>query len=82
MAIEVTTNQQNHIGNALIFMCRYSYNRQTSADMACSSALKALWEYVPESHRIKIIDEIRSEADLDSFGSLWKDFLEWESKDD
>jgi len=73
----MTDNQKNHIGNALIFMCRYSYNRQTSADMACNSALKALWEYVPELHRIKIIDEIKSESDN---SLLWKDFLNWESK--
>ena len=73
----MTDNQKNHIGNALMFMCRYSYNRQTSADMACNSALKALWEYVPESHRIKIINEIKSESDN---SLLWKDFLDWESK--
>jgi hypothetical protein len=78
--IDLTNQERNHIGNALMFMCRYSYNRKTSADMACNSALKALWKYVPESHRIKIIDEIKSEADLDSYGSLWRDFLEWESK--
>jgi hypothetical protein len=61
-------------------MCRYSYGRKTSADMACNSALKALWKYVPESHRTNIKEEILMEADLNEFGSLWKDFLEWEKR--
>ena len=76
--IDLADNQKNHIGNALLFMCRYSYNRKTSADMACNSALKALWEFAPESHRQNILEEIKSEADLNSYASLWQDFLNWE----
>ena len=75
----MTNNQKNHIGNALIFMCRYSYHRQTSADMACNSALKALWEFVHESHRKHIIEEIENEIDHIESDWLWKDFLEWEN---
>ena len=78
--MEPTNNQKNHIGNALLFMCRYSYNRKTSADMACNSALKALWEYVPEHSRRNIIQEIECEIDLNSTANdpmLWNDFLEW-----
>ena len=78
----MTKNQQNHISNALLFMCRYSYHRKTSADMASVSALKALWEFVPNEQRKKIIDEIKTEIkaikDHDNF--LWKEFLEWSEK--
>ena len=63
-------------------MCRYSYYRKTSADMASVSALKALWEFVPTEQRKKIIDEIETEIkiikDHDTF--LWKEFLEWSEK--
>ena len=71
-------NQQNHISNALMFMCRYSYHRKTSADMASVSALKALREFVPENQRRLIINEIETEVkviDNDTF--LWTDFLKW-----
>lgn len=75
-------NQQNHLSNALLFMCRYSYHRKTSADMASVSALKALWEFVPTEQRKKIIDEIETEIKViknnDTF--LWKEFLEWSKK--
>lgn len=78
----MTKNQQNHLSNALLFMCRYSYYRKTSADMASVSALKALWEFVPNEQRKKIIDEIKTEIeaikDHDTF--LWKEFLEWSEK--
>ena len=83
MKNEINSNQKNHIGNALIFMCRYAYTRNTSADMACNSALKALWEFVPDSHRKIIIDEIKSEAELGNITSnpfLWNDFLNWINK--
>ena len=76
--MESSNNQQNHIGNALLFMCRYSYSRRTSADMACNSELKSLWGLVPDSHKQKILEEIKSEANLDEYGSLWQDFLYWE----
>lgn len=76
--MELSNNQKNHVGNALLFMCRYSYNRRTSADMACNSALKALWEFVPDSHKQKILEEIKNEADLTEYGNLWQDFLNWE----
>ena len=79
--MELTNNQKNHIGNALLFMCRYSYNRRTSADMACNSVLKSLWEYVPEHSRRNIIQEIECEIDLNSTANdpmLWNDFLNWE----
>jgi len=81
--INITKQQQNHLSNALIFMCRYSYGRKTSADMACNSALKALWEFVPDSQRKMIIDEIKCEIDLNSTANnpmLWEDFLNWESE--
>lgn len=82
--MSLNENQRNHIGNALLFMCRYSYPRQTSADMACNSALKALWEFVPDNHKSKIIDEIKCEKDFvpDSHKqfSLWEDFLKWEKE--
>jgi hypothetical protein len=78
----MTKNQQNHLSNALLFMCRYSYHRKTSADMASVSALKALWEFVPTEQRKKIIDEIETEIKViknhDIF--LWKEFLEWSEK--
>ena len=79
----MTDNQKNHIGNSLLFMCRYSFPRKTSADMACNSALKALWEFVP-GHTKKIIkSEIQAEMDVHSIQNdpfLWVDFLEWEKK--
>ena len=59
--MELSNNQKNHIGNALLFMCRYSYNRRTSADMACNSALKSLWEFVSDSHKQKILEEIKEQ---------------------
>ena len=83
MKNEINSNQKNHIGNALIFMCRYAYTRNTSADMACNSALKALWEFIPDGHRKIIIDEIKSEAELGNITSnpfLWNDFLNWIDK--
>ena len=71
-------NQQNHISNALMFMCRYSYHRKTSADMASVSALKALWEFVPDNQRRLIINEIETEIEvIDSDTFLWTDFLKW-----
>ena len=79
----MNSNQKNHIGNALIFMCRYAYTRNTSADMACNSALKALWEFVPDNHKKIIIDEIKSEIELVSTTNntfLWNDFLKWINK--
>lgn len=77
--MELTNNQKNHIGNALLFMCRYSYNRKTSADMASVSALKALWELIPENQRRLIIDEIKTEIEvIDNDIFLWTDFLNWE----
>lgn len=84
MKIELNNNQKNHIGNALLFMCRYSYQRKTSADMACNSALKSLWEFVPDTHKRKIIEEIKSEKDFvpdaNKSYSLWEDFLKWENR--
>lgn len=79
----MTINQQNHISNALLFMCRYSYHRKTSADMASVSALKALWEFVPTEQRKKIIDEIKTEIEVikDNDAFLWKDFLSWCNND-
>lgn len=78
----MTKEQQTHLSNALLFMCRYSYHRKTSADMASVSALKALWEFVPNEQRKKIIDEIETEIkaikDHDTF--LWEEFLEWSKK--
>jgi len=82
--IELTDNQKNHIGNALLFMCRYSYPRKTSADMACNSALKALWEYVPEHIKKMIVDEIKCEIDLNNTANdpiIWEDFLKWEMRE-
>jgi len=79
----MTDNQRNHIGNALMFMCRYAYPRKTSADMACNSALKALWEFVPEHIKKLIKDEITTEIDLNNTANnpfLWKDFLDWSVK--
>jgi len=74
----MTKQQQNHIGNALMFMCRYSFSRKTSADMACNSALKALWEFVPDIQRKIILDEIKMEKDLyENHPMLWDDFIEW-----
>lgn len=74
----MTTNQKNHISNALLFMCRYSYHRKTSADMASVSALKALWEFVPDNQRRLIIDEIKTEIEvIDNDTFLWVDFLKW-----
>lgn len=73
-------NQQNHIGNALIFMCRYAYARNTSADMACNSALKSLWEFVPDNQKRIIIEEIKTEVELGNIANnpfLWNDFLKW-----
>lgn len=79
----LTKNQQNHIANALIFMCRYSYPRKTSADMASVSALKSLWEFVPNQQRKRIVEEIKENKDLyQNEPYLWNDFLEWESKDE
>ena len=79
----LTKNQQDHIANALIFMCRYSYPRKTSADMASVSALKSLWELVPNQQRKKIVEEIKENKDLyQNEPCLWNDFLEWESKDE
>lgn len=77
----MTDNQRNHIGNALMFMCRYSYPRNTSADIASVSALKSLWEYVPNYIRKMIKDEMQLEIDLNNTANdpfLWKDFLKWE----
>lgn len=76
----MTKNQQNHISNALLFMCRYSYHRKTSADMASVSALKALWEFIPGEQRKKIIDEIETEIKVikDHNTFLWNEFLEWQ----
>jgi len=74
----MTKQQQNHIGNALMFMCRYSFPRKTSADMACNSALKALWEFVPDTQRKIILDEIKMEKDLYwNDPMLWDNFIEW-----
>lgn len=73
----------NHIGNALIFMCRYSYPRQTSADMATVLALKALWELVPDIQKDIILDEMTSEIENKTIANdpfLWFDFLEWSEK--
>ena len=78
----MTNQQQNHIGNALIFMCRYSFPRKTSADMACNSALKSLWEFVPKCQRDIILHEISLEKDLyENDPILWNDFLKWIEKD-
>lgn len=76
----MTKNQQNHISNALLFMCRYSYHRKTSADMASVFALKALWEFIPGEQRKKIIDEIETEIKVikDHNTFLWNEFLEWQ----
>lgn len=78
----MTIQQQNHIGNALIFMCRYSFHRKTSADMATNSALKSLWEYLDRGHQNIIIDEIESELDVIDDNWLWKDFLKWEKSNE
>lgn len=77
---KTTKQQQNHLANALIFMCRYSYQRQTSADMACNSALKSLWEFVPDNQKKMIIGEIETEIPHIKDNSLWLDFLKWSSK--
>jgi len=74
----MTDNQKNHIGNALIFMCRYSFGRRTSADFASNSALKALWDIVPNAQRKIILNEIKSEIEFIDEDWLWRDFLEWE----
>ena len=75
----IDSNQQNHLGNALTFMCRYSYSRKTSADMACNSALKSLWEFLPDNKRRMIVEEVEDNKDLVD-PTLWDDFLKWESK--
>ena len=74
----MTTNQKNHISNALMFMCRYSYHRKTSADMASVSALKSLWEFVPDNQRRLIIDEIKTEIEvIDNDTFFFFFFLKW-----
>ena len=46
--------------------------------MASVSALKALWEFVPDNQRRLIIDEIKTEIEVvDSDTFLWTDFLKW-----
>ena len=78
----MTEQEKNHIGNSLLFMCRYSYNRKTGADMACNSALKALWKYIPNTHRTVILEEIEAEAPDLAKGrfSIWYEFLQWEKQ--
>ena len=73
---KLSRQAQNHLGNALIFMTRYALPRNTSADMATTSALKVLWDEVLDADRQRIIDTIESEKDL--YGNdpmLWNEFL-------
>lgn len=75
---ELTKQQQDHIGNSLIFMCRYALGRKTSADMACFNAIKNLWEFVPKQQRKIIKEEILSETqDLNAYFSLWREIVEF-----
>ncbi len=67
----------NVLGNMAIFCVRYSLPRKTSADMACTTSLKAWWKHIPETQRKMIVEEIEAEKSLygnDPF--LWNDFLE------
>jgi len=75
----IDKNQKNHLSNALMFMCRYSFPRKTRADMACNMALKSLWEFLPDDRRRMIVNEIECNKDLVD-PTLWDDFLKWESK--
>ena len=69
--------KQNHLGNAFIFMVRYALPRETSADMATVTALRSWWREIPNTHRKRILEEIKSEKGLwgqDTW--LWDEFLE------
>lgn len=71
-------NKRHYLGNAFVFMVRYSLPRKTSADMATTSALKVYWEEIPGSHKKMILEHIRDEKGFygkDPF--IWDDFLKW-----
>jgi len=74
----MTEQELNHLGNSLIFMTRYSLPRNTSSDMATTSALRVFWSQLKEVHRKRIVETIESEKDLYGYDAwLWNDFLEW-----
>ena len=74
-------NKNNHLGNAFIFMVRYATARNTSADMATTTALKVWWEDIPNTHKHIIIEEIASGKDLYGYDAwIWNEFLKWATK--
>lgn len=70
--------RKNTLGNAFIFITRYTLPRKTSADMAATTALKLWWEEIPPTHKKIILDKIESEKGLwDHDPWLWDEFVEW-----